>query len=175
MRLDRIIDNKHQMYEKAMKLYKISFPEHEQREEISQKNILKNKEYKFELIYDEDIFVGIVLYWETKEYIYIEHFCILPEMRNKKYGEKVLNLMKEKNKTVILEIDPPIDEISVKRKNFYNRSEFVENKYYHVHPPYHKGNQGHKLVIMTYPDMISESEYNSFRDYLYNKVMDNVF
>ena len=43
------------------------------------------------LVYDNSL-VGIILYWETLNYIYIEHFCIEPNMRNKKYGENALEL-----------------------------------------------------------------------------------
>ena len=39
--------------------------------------------------------------------------------------------MKEKYKTLFLSIDKPIDEISIKRKNFYLRNGFYDtNKYY---------------------------------------------
>lgn len=175
MKLEYIKDTNHPMYEKALELYKISFPYHEQREKISQDYILNYSEYKFGLIYDEDVFVGLVLYWETKTYIYIEHLCILPEIRNKNYGQKTLYLLKEKGKILILEIDIPVDDISKRRKGFYERCEFVENSYHHIHPPYHRENNGHELAIMTYPNKISNQEYDEFRKYLNNKVMDKAF
>ncbi len=175
MRFDFLTSNEHRMYKKAMELYCISFPPHEQREPVSQAKILNDNEYRFSLIYDKDIFVGIVLYWETMNFIYVEHFCILPEMRNKKYGQKVLELLEEQRKTVILEIDPPIDTISIHRKSFYERSGFVENPYPHIHPPYHKGNTGHHLMIMSYPAQITQAQYNAFRHYLEYHVMEDVF
>ena len=49
------------------------------------------------------------------------------------------------------EIDPPSDDISIHRKSFYERCGFKENAFSHVHPPYHKGNTGHELVIMSSP------------------------
>ena len=112
----------------------------------------------------------MVSYWEKRKYIYIEHFCILPEMRNKQYGQRVLLLLKERQKTLILEIDPPIDTLSIRRKGFYERCGFIENPYNHIHPPYHKGNKGHELVIMSTPMQISQSEYDTFNDYLQNKI-----
>ena len=138
MQLERLENLNHPMYDKAMELYKISFPVHEQREKDSQEEILKDKDYHFDLIYDEKVFVGLILYWETEDYIYVEHFCILPEARNQRYGARTLELLKEKGKAVILEIDPPIDEQSMRRKGFYERCEFVENSYVHIHPPYHR-------------------------------------
>ena len=52
MNLERITNVDNHMYLQAVELYKISFPEHEQRERLSQENILKDKAYHFDLIYD---------------------------------------------------------------------------------------------------------------------------
>lgn len=171
MKFIRLLSKDDEMFDDAMKLYKESFPYHEQRGIQSQKEILNDKEYHFDLIYDNDTFVGIILYWETLNYIYIEHFCIHPNMRNKKYGENALELIKKKKKIIILEIDPPIDEISSRRKVFYTRVGYKENIFKHIHPPYNKHNKGHSLVVMSYPDFLSEPEYDSFNLYLKNRVM----
>lgn len=175
MLLKRITHPEHPMYHEALKLYQISFPYHEQRESISQEKILSDDEYHFSLIYDEDIFVGLILYWECDGFIYVEHFCILPEMRNKQYGQKTLSLLMEQHKTLLLEIDPPVDSISKRRKGFYERCGFMENSFGHIHPPYHKENKGHNLVIMTCPEKISQDVFDTFSQYLNNKVMKDAF
>lgn len=175
MRFERLSNQEHPMYKKAMELYSASFPLHEQRESASQAKILSDDEYYFSLIYNEDVFVGLVLYWQTNSFLYIEHFCILPEMRNKKYGQKTLELLEEREKTMILEIDPPVDVVSVRRKAFYERSGFIENPYSHQHPPYHKESSGHNLVIMSFPDQITQTQYDSFKHYLEHHVMEDVF
>lgn len=175
MHLERITSAEHPMYGRALELYQISFPLHEQREAFSQEKILHDKDYHFCLIYDKSIFIGILLYWEWDGYIYIEHFCILPKARNQSYGERTLSLLKDGKTTVILEIDPPNDSISVRRKGFYERCGFTENSYRHIHPPYHRGNSGHSLVVMTYPRPISQEEYGSFQTYLSSRIMDHAF
>ena len=171
MKFVRLLSKDDKMFNDAIILYKKSFPSHEQREIESQKEILNDEEYHFDLIYDNDTFIGIVLYWETLNYIYIEHFCIEPNMRNKKYGETALELLKKKNKTIILEIDPPIDEISIRRKSFYNRVGYKENTFNHIHPPYNNLNSGHVLSVMSYPNLLSQIEYDNFNLYLKNRVM----
>lgn len=155
----------------AIALYQKSFPYHEQRESASQQDILREEEYHFDLIYDEDTFVGMLLYWETPDFIYVEHFCVDVEKRNRKYGQRALALLGEKSKTILLEIDPPHDEIAVRRKAFYERAGYRENPYRHVHPPYHANCEGHPLVIMSYPGPLSPPAYERFRIYLENKVM----
>ena len=175
MHLERITNSTHPLYKQALELYQVSFPFHEQREAVSQEAILSNDLYHFDLIYDGDSFVGLVLYWERSNYIYVEHFCILPELRNRQYGQRTLSLLQEKGKIMILEIDPPIDAISMRRKGFYERCGFVENPYSHIHPPYHKGNAGHELVIMSSPRLILRSEYDSFNSFLKRIIMNHAF
>lgn len=171
MRFERLTTYEGELYYKAMELYKISFPLHEQRDIYSQEEIMSDKEYHFNLIYDENNFVGIILCWETEKFIYVEHFCIFPEMRNRKYGQRALKLLNEKGKIVILEIDPPIDEKSICRKLFYERAKYKANDYEHIHPPYHENFSGHRLVVMSYPKQISKTKYDEFNQYLKNHVM----
>ena len=175
LRFERVTAPEHGAYEAAMELYRISFPAHEQREAASQEKILGDGDYRFDLIRDGDAFVGLMLNWETEAFIYVEHLCILPGMRNRKYGQRALELLGRRGKKVILEIDPPVDGISERRKGFYERCGFAANPYPHVHPPYHRGNRGHDLVIMSCPGTVTEEEYGAFRRYLEERVMADVF
>ena len=173
MKFERITTPKHPLYRDAMDLYKISFPPHEQREEASQIEILGNAAYHFDVVCDEGSFIGEVLYWEIGKFLYIEHFCILPSMRNKRYGQQILAVLQEK--PLILEIDPPADAIAQRRKGFYERCGFVENPYAHVHPAYHRGNTGHELVVMSSPEMLIAAEYEHFNRYLQDIIMKDAF
>lgn len=97
----------------------------------------------------------------------------LPEMRGRGYGAGTL-LLGERKKTVILGIDPPNDEVSVRRKAFYERAGYRANPFEHIHPPYHSEYKGHRLVVMTCPTAISENEYKNFNSYLENVVMEKI-
>lgn len=90
-------------------------------------------------------------------------------------GKKTLSLLQKKDKTLILEIDLPEDYISKRRKGFYERCGFKENTFFHIHPSYHKEIEGHHLVLMTYPEQISQNMFDTFSHYLKSKVMENVF
>lgn len=171
MEFRRLVTSAHDMYKEAMDLYKASFPNHEQRESYLQTGIMGNGEYHFNLIYDNNIWIGMILWWETADFIYVEHFCILPEMRGKRYGQKALALLKKEGKKVILEIDPPVDGISIHRKAFYERSGYQANGFAHIHPPYKKKFKGHSLVVMSSPGLLTEAEYSAFNNYLRMVVM----
>lgn len=173
MEIRRITKASDPLYTRAIQLYSISFPPHEQREAASQAEILENPSYHFDIVCDNGEFVGEILYWNIGGACYIEHFCVSPDMRNKHYGQKILNMYK--STPLILEIDPPVNELSIRRKGFYERCGFVENPYHHIHPPYHHGNTGHELVIMSSPEMLKSDEYERFNHYLQNTVMKHVY
>ena len=171
MEFRRLTDVENGMFAPAMDLYKHSFPHHEQREEASQARIMGEGEYHFDLIFDGDTWVGEILNWESGDFIYVEHFCILPELRNRQYGQRALEVLAGRGKVVILEIDPPVDEVSIHRKGFYERCGYHANDFTHVHPPYHQGMAGHGLVVMSSPRQLSREEYEGFSAYLRETVM----
>ena len=94
-------------------------------------------------------------------------------MRNHRYGQKILKAYRAT--PLILEIDPPVDEIAVRRKAFYERCGFVENPYPHIHPAYHRDHAGHELVVMSFPKMLKAEEYEHFHRYLQDIVMKDVY
>lgn len=171
MKPERITRETHPLYREAMELYRISFPPHEQREAASQAEILRDGAYHFAVCTEGGAFAGIALYWEAETFLYVEHLAVLPAMRNRGIGAGILALLKEKGKPVILEIDPPVDDVSVRRRGFYERNGFAENPYPHVHPPYHAANAGHPLVVMSAPRGITKEEYDSFARFLTARVM----
>lgn len=175
MRFERITTPDHPMYRTAMELYRQSFPLHEQREADSQARVLGHPDYHFLLAYDGERFVGLLLCWETPAFCYVEHFCILPQLRGRRYGQRVLEALTGRGKPVILEIDPPTDEIAIRRKGFYERCGFTPNPYPHVHPAYHAGNRGHDLVILSFPQEITPAQYAAFSEYLCRTVMDRPY
>lgn len=91
MTFERIPSPNHPLYADAMVLYGISFPAHEQRETPSQTAILTHPDYHFTAILDGSAFVGDMLYWETPDFRYIEHFCILPALRGQRYGSRAVD------------------------------------------------------------------------------------
>ena len=102
MKFVRINNINDEMFAPAMELYGMSFPYNEQREPDSQAKIMSDPEYHFELIYDEGRFVGEVLSWENADFIYIEHFCMLPDVRGRGCGARALELLRARGKTIIL-------------------------------------------------------------------------
>ena len=103
MEIRRITQTSDPLYEQAMALYTISFPFHEQRQALSQSQILQQDAYHFDVICDNGEFVGEILYWDIGNALYIEHFCVSPAMRNRHYGQRILSAYQ--STPLILEID----------------------------------------------------------------------
>ena len=173
MTTERITDPCHPLYREAMKLYAISFPAHEQREPLSQSRILRDSAYHFDVVLDGDTFIGEILYWEVSGALYIERFCVSPSLRNRHYGQKILTALQKQ--PLILENDPPTDATSLRRKGFYERCGFVANPFRRIHPPYHRKNAGHELILMSFPDTLTNAEFQNFREFLQNTVMKEAY
>ena len=161
-----LTDPKDGRFAPAFALYEQSFPIHEQRTREKQEGVLSHPEYHYEVITDQGRFVGILLFWEYPQGRYVEHFAIAPELRGGGVGARALAELCGQGIPVILEIDPPVDEISVRRQHFYERCSFP-----HLHPPYRKGFQGHPLVVMSAPGALTQKAYDRFAGYLQNTVM----
>lgn len=175
MEIIRLQTDNHPLMEQARMLYAISFPRHEQRQYPSQQQIMGHEQYHYGLIMEQGAFAGLMLYWETEDFLYVEHFCILPELRGKGLGSRALALLGRQGKTVILEIDPPVDAVSVRRRQFYERAGFVVNPYRHIHPPYDANHTGHELVVMSFPTAITQAQYDAFAKRLEQTVMKDAF
>ena len=102
---------------------------------------------------------------------YVEHFAIAPQLRGTGIGTRALEQLREEGRRVLLEIDPPVDEVSRRRQRFYEKAGFCANPFHHIHPPYRRGFSGHALVVMTSSGLVTPAEYQDFARYLDQVVM----
>lgn len=171
MKFERIERADHPAFDQAFRLYEESFPIHEQRTREKQEAVLSNPDYHCQVILENGRFVGILLCWEAEEFCYVEHFAIDPRLRGEGWGSRVLEQWQQRGRPLLLEIDPPVDEVSVRRKHFYEKLGFQANPWPHIHPPYRPGFSGHELVIMTYPGAWDQERCGRFQRYLAQTVM----
>ena len=163
---------KDRLYGDFKVLYSSSFPIFEQRTEEQQAWAFEQAGYHLAGYTEKGKWIGFISYWEFDTYIYIEHFAIDATLRGQGYGSRVLRMfVEQKGKTVVLEIDPIVDEVSTARLRFYTHCGFQTNPYRHRHPAYREGYQPHPLVVLTAPVAISEKEYLRFYRDLCDKVM----
>lgn len=157
----------HELYPAFASVYTTSFPIFEQRTPAQQEVAFADSRYRL-IAYTDDSngFIGFIGCWEFDAYYYIEHFAIAAARRGKGEGSLILSNFiadaKKNGKTVILEIDPPVDDISVSRQHFYERVGMVINSFRHKHPPYREGFLPHSLRIMSANKKVSDKLYDQF-------------
>lgn len=139
-----------------------AFPLQERRDISDQKECLNNKFFKFSEIFDNETAVGFIALWVFPEFVFIEHIAIDDNKRAGGYGSKTIELVKKVyKKPIILEAEAPETEQQIKRIRFYDRLGFKVNSYEYEQPSYH-GGEGVPLKILSYPELISQEEFDLF-------------
>lgn len=166
MILERISDFNSLQYKQAFDLYLRAFPFDERRGEEEHKRILSKQTYHFDVLKEGDELVGIMLYWQTSSYIFLEHFAIMEGKRNLGLGAIALDLLKKKGQPIILEIEEPTDDITKRRAGFYSRNGFVITEHEHIQAKLKVGDKDLHLKLLSYPYAISKKEYWEFISFM---------
>lgn len=151
LKAKRITATSDELFQKVMDLYEHSFPAVEKRDRKDNEKLLGDERFWLIALLDDEIFVGMAGVWDAGGMLYVEHLCTSPEVRGKGYGAAALELFKASGRTVVLEIEPPEDDLTKRRQNFYLRSGFGFHPHIHRHPPYRAGDERHLLNVMSFP------------------------
>lgn len=166
MILERILDFNSTQYIQAFDLYLRAFPRDERRGEEEHNHILSKQTYHFDVLKEGEELLGIMLYWQTSSFIFLEHFAIMEGKRNLGLGGIALDLLKEKGQPIILEIEEPIDDITKRRAGFYSRNGFVITEHEHIQAKLKVGDKDLHLKLLSYPYAISKKEYWDFISFM---------
>lgn len=160
IRLENISDN---FFMEAWVLYENSFPLEERRLLDSQAKVIKKFNYNFDIIINEEQFIGFILWWEFDNLRYIEHFATVEHLRNKGFGKLIIERFTKRSlKPIILEVELSNSNINQRRINFYERLGFQLNTHFYEIPPMHEGFSTLELLIMSFPSSISEKDVRNF-------------
>ena len=150
-----------------------SFPKNEYRAKENQKKLLKNPMYKLDVKTDESgKTIAFIASWDFPKFLFIEHLAVDPSCRGKGMGSKIMkDFINNSKKPIVLEIEIPNDEISIKRKNFYEKLGFKLNNHEYYQLPLRKGDKPMKLNLMSYPNEIPDETFeiieNIIQSYVY--------
>lgn len=174
----RIRDTSHPYFPKAWEIYEQSFPLCEQRPLNEHIRALDNPAFHYNLLTDDDRLVGLLSWWEWEAsdgtlFRFGEHFAIAPEIRGGGYGSQALKyLLGDGTRLVLLEIDPPVNDISRRREQFYMRNGLKTNyEYDHIHPSFRPSTEAHRLLIMSYPRALTPEEFREFQRFNNEQVL----
>ncbi|WP_204345816.1 GNAT family N-acetyltransferase [Psychroserpens algicola] len=146
----------------AWQLYNEAFPKHERRSLQSQSKLFENPDYRFYVFIEDDMLIGFMLWWNFKDFRYIDHFAVTKSKRNNGFGAKILKaFIKGNSKPTLLEVELPDNLIDNRRIKFYERLGFKLNLHeYKV--PSSIDDSKIDLLVMTYPKLISKENLCKF-------------
>ncbi len=154
----------------AMTIYREAFPPRERRSEEDTVAALADPAFRAESIRVDRQVAGILFYWLFGASYYVEYLAVSPALRGQNIGAEALAEFC-RGRRVILEIEPPEDPLAVRRKHFYERAGFVANPHAYIHPSYGCPNEPHPLVLMSFPDPLTNDEARGFADFVREKVL----
>lgn len=109
----------------AAELYEAAFPEYERRPtEAWSQMIGTHSVFKaLAICSNEGAFCGFITLWTFEEFVYVEHFALLPSVRSAGLGGQVLERIKVLHAPLplVLEVEPPNTDMAIRRIGFYQR------------------------------------------------------
>ncbi len=151
-------------------LYESAFPANERRPTV-QELALDDPRFEMRIIRHEGNFAGFITLWHFADFVYVEHFATLPELRGHGLGSRTLQTLRhESTKPIVLEVELPENDIALRRMAFYKRAGFVEMPQAYRQPPYTPENDGLPLHIMTTANDTSDRFFDTIKGTLYREV-----
>jgi len=135
-------------------IYTNSFPEDERRNVESLTKELDNILFHPNIIFFREKLIGLFFFWEFSQFVYIEHFAIEKCSRSKGLGKNVLvDFINKAIKPVVLEIEKPVNESTLKRMIFYNSLGFEVIDYNYFQPPYELDKKSVEMYLLSLPSI----------------------
>lgn len=160
------------MFQEIYTIMEASFPVNEIRTFEGQRSLLRNPGYGLLTEQDEGGSVQAVLAaWEFPNFRFVEHIAVAAQIRGGGLGRKLMSrYLAMSDKLVVLEVEPPQDQLQQRRIGFYERLGFCLNEYEYTQPPMREGQAELPLLLMTHPRPITEAEFGDLRNTLYTQV-----
>ena len=134
-------------------IYEGSFPVDERRDYTMLVELISRSDtFILEAICNDDIVLGMLSSWKLDGWLYIEYFAIASACRGRGIGREVIQTFIDcSNQPIVLEVEPPTDDLSCRRIEFYRSLGFVlHDTYRYIQPSYGEGREAVELRLMTY-------------------------
>lgn len=166
------MNSKNFNFNAVFSLMQRSFPKNEYRSYENQKKLLENKHYKIIPYFGGDNeLLGFAAVWEFEFFKFVEHIAVSEKCRGMGIGSKIMRDIIEKSDVdIILEIEPPNDEMSKKRLHFYEKLGFKCNDFGYFQLPLNKNDKPIPLKILSYPQAINEEKFKKIKKIIYSNV-----
>ena len=159
-------------FDSFFELMSEAFPSVERRSYEDAKNLLNEELYNIIIARDGNKNItAFIASWEFRDFNFIEHFAVCSKMRGNSIGTSMLmDYLNKANKPIFLEVEPPQNDISIRRIEFYKRLGFHLNSFEYFQPPMQKQHDFLPLKVMSYPESINQEEFINFKSMVYREV-----
>jgi N-acetylglutamate synthase-like GNAT family acetyltransferase len=100
--------------------------------------------------YENDTLTGGCFGWSVNDLFFVENLAIRKDLRDKGYGGKILEELKKRYGSMLLEVQPPEDPMTRKRVVFYLRHGFHLSNEEYILPPLQKNGSPLAYNLMSY-------------------------
>lgn len=161
-------------FERIFEIMDFSFPDNEMRTREKQYQLMTtNDRYSIICFGNDSDVLGFIVVWELENFIFIENFATTQSMRGQGFGGNLLDFIIESykdKKDIILEVEPPVDEMTRRRIGFYERHGFILNHFDYLMPPLRQGDDFLPLKIMCYQKSFTKQSFEEYKEQIYKIV-----
>lgn len=162
----------HSDFDSFFNLMREAFPSIERRSYEDAKNLLFEDLYNIIVDKDKDNnIIAFIASWEFSDFKFIEHFAVDSKIRGTGMGTSMLkDYLNRYNNPIFLEVELPLNDVAVRRIEFYKRLGFHLNNFDYFQPPLQKQHDFLPLKVMSYPKSVNEEQFINFKNAVYDKV-----
>ena len=160
------------LFDKLFNLYINAFPPSERRSWAGlEHEMLYEKRFHPHALLQNDEFVGFFNYWTFERFFYLEHFAIIPNLRNQHIGSEAMGIfMEQVNLPIVFEVETPNNPMATGRIHFYERLGFSVLSHDYAQPPYEGNGFLMPVLLMSNNVHFANTHYEMIKETLYQDV-----
>lgn len=174
IQLRRLADGSDAVYSAMEMLMRDAFPPNEQRSaDLQRRNVDYCKIFHCNAIEIDNQFVGLLNYWDLDNLVYVEHFATVADLRGQGIGCEALAVLRRlTDLPIILEVELPVDELTRRRIQFYERCGFrLCSEFDYRQPPYdHRSAEIPMYLMVNGEYQLTQSSLHSAAKQIYEAV-----
>lgn len=159
-------------WEFSKELYHSAFNDNERRE-WSKVMALQSCDKRFAIytIEENGEMLGLLSLWHFDTFTYGEHFAVSPMYRDRGIGAKIMQKLDSiAGERVVIEVEPPIEDIDKRRVGFYERQGFTFIDKPYIQPAYAANKKALPMNIMTRGKFNIDNEFDTIVETLHREV-----
>lgn len=140
-------------FDRLFEILEYSFPPCERGNYALHRSEFTRDEFRCMCYEPEGVPAAFINYYHLRDInaLFVEHFASAEELRGKGVGSAVMNSLLERsgNSLVVLEVEPPEDELSRRRVQLYRRLGFTLNEGAYFQPAFYGNPEPLPLMLMS--------------------------